>query len=488
MHRNDADFKVTLSLWINFIVAIVFYFTIAVLDVTYLLIGAFILTGIANLNYLYNSGSELNKYFNTSVLVYYFSYFVYGSSGLESMHFHYAFTMAILILYHDWKPIAFISVAYAVHHIIFVAFAPQLVFSHTIGENVLLGPWATFVVHAIAVVITAIPLMLEVFWSNKSARELTNAKDDINKKLEHIEEENEKKRQISSNLSQIVSVLKSNLSGATSAFNQFTSSFKEIADGSKEQTQSIAKVNGTINKISGTARDMTFSTNEMNKGANLVAKDVNGGISKIHDLTTLIDGLNRGMQTTGNTISELEARNKEIVSIVESITHISNHTNLLALNAAIESARAGEHGKGFAVVADEIGKLAEQSAAAAKRIVAIVNGVQSQINNVVSEVGKEIEAIKKIQKYATDSEKYFLNINDNVKDLLGSIRQIDSLSISLNSQAETVVSEVESISVLTKNTSKNVETGLSQVLSQNKQMDENNNAVGNIEKVVLDLK
>ena len=49
------------------------------------------------------------------------------------------------------------------------------------------------------------------------------------------------------------------------------------------------------------------------------------------------------------------------------ITGIADQTNLLALNAAIEAARVGEYGRGFAVVAEEVRKLAEQSAAAARR-------------------------------------------------------------------------------------------------------------------------
>ena len=97
-------------------------------------------------------------------------------------------------------------------------------------------------------------------------------------------------------------------------------------------------------------------------------------------------------------IAELERRAKDIGEITQTVSRISDQTNLLALNAAIEAARAGEHGRGFAVVADEVRTLAETSDKSAQEVQQLAESIQADVGGVV-------EALKKAAETAANEAK-----------------------------------------------------------------------------------
>jgi methanogenic corrinoid protein MtbC1 len=86
-------------------------------------------------------------------------------------------------------------------------------------------------------------------------------------------------------------------------------------------------------------------------------------------------------------VNQLGQAASEIGDVTETITDISDKTDLLALNATIEAARAGDAGKGFAVVAEQVRKLAEDSKQAADQINDLI---KSKLNRKLSVVGATI--------------------------------------------------------------------------------------------------
>ncbi len=94
----------------------------------------------------------------------------------------------------------------------------------------------------------------------------------------------------------------------------------------------------------------------------------------------------RGSEESEARLLNLQATSEQIGSIVNTIASIAEQTNLLALNATIEAARAGSAGKGFAVVAGEVKDLAAGTSKATKAITEQIEGIQTEIREVVESV------------------------------------------------------------------------------------------------------
>ena len=106
-------------------------------------------------------------------------------------------------------------------------------------------------------------------------------------------------------------------------------------------------------------------------------------------------------QRTNQTVQGLAAAANKIGEVIGLINEIASQTNLLALNATIEAARAGEAGKGFAVVASEVKSLASQTAKATDEISAQITAIQSETNQVVSDIHEIRSTIMQVNEISS---------------------------------------------------------------------------------------
>ncbi|MEP6509366.1 MAG: methyl-accepting chemotaxis protein [Gemmatimonadales bacterium] len=126
----------------------------------------------------------------------------------------------------------------------------------------------------------------------------------------------------------------------------------------------------------------------------------------------------------------------EINGFVVSVSRIAEQTNLLALNASIEAERAGSAGRGFAVVAAEVGKLAEQTQAAAEDVVRLTEAVTTRVTTTS-------RAMENRASYVSEIERVGRDLNGALATIVAAAERTRHAAAGVSSAAEENVRAVE---------------------------------------------
>lgn len=219
---------------------------------------------------------------------------------------------------------------------------------------------------------------------------------------------------------------------------QVTQAMQQVAISAERQTTGIDQNAISIEEIAQGIVEVADSAMQVTDLSNHAIVQAEEGGQSVQRTVNQMISINESVTQSDRMIKSLYDRTKEIGSILEIISAISDQTNLLALNAAIEAARAGEHGKGFAVVADEVRKLAEQSHQSAEQISSLITGIQQDTAKSVETMVKASSDVHEGLQLSEDTSEKFASITESLRNIAPKMEGISASAQEISAVVEEV--------------------------------------------------
>lgn len=188
----------------------------------------------------------------------------------------------------------------------------------------------------------------------------------------------------------------------TSTMHEININTQSVVGHTQKQLISVRESASSIEQMSAAIASVAANSKVLIDIAARSRQEVQAGLKTMQQANDGLTRINTSIRSSAEIIDVLGDRANDIGKIVEVIDELADQTNLLSLNAAIEAARAGEHGLGFAVVADEIRKLAEKSAQATKEIAGLIQNIQKQAREGVTNMERSTSIVNDGLKMGTE--------------------------------------------------------------------------------------
>jgi methyl-accepting chemotaxis protein len=193
-----------------------------------------------------------------------------------------------------------------------------------------------------------------------------------------------------------------------------------------EQAASTNEVSSTSTEILATARDLARTVETVSRAASETATSADAGLSALQQIHATMDKLTAATEGLANNLQSISAKTRDVDEVITAITKVANRTNLLSLNAAIEAER-GSNGTGaFSIVSLEIRKLADQTAASALDIEALIKEMQSAVQAGVTAVEQHAQQTRWSSGAVNDLSSMLAAIIQNSREVAPQFETVNS--------------------------------------------------------------
>ncbi|WP_291015331.1 methyl-accepting chemotaxis protein [Hydrogenophaga sp.] len=354
------------------------------------LIGGAALAALGAAAYVMGRGTLFSRLVLSFALVSLVALHIQLAKGELEYHFGVFVTLALLLVYLDWRPIVFAAGLFAVHHVLF-----DRLQAAGFGFYCLTEPsfWRVMLHAAYVVIQTGLEVVLAVSMG-RTAREgvelagmvaTVDQPHGISLDMTGVEVSTPRAQALRNafqRMHAVVSSVQTSAVNIETASSEIASGNQDLSTRTEQAASNLQQTAASMEQLNGTVRQSAESSRQASQIAAANAEVAARGGQVVGQVVTTMDEINQS--------------SKKISDIISVIDGIAFQTNILALNAAVEAARAGEQGRGFAVVAGEVRNLAQRSAEAAKEIKTLIGNSVDRVENgsrLVAEAGTTIQEV-----------------------------------------------------------------------------------------------